>query len=846
MTQIKKLKNQGVQIYPQTHTKAVIDDNGYTAESRLQAMQDEINQAQLEIGAVQSDLTPTENSSNWVTSGGVYNALADLSEEVFDSLHTQETVDISSLTLKNFYVNSSNVWESSTTYCGKFLPVNEGDVYTLTSPSASVSVVISIVKSMSQTADSAPDFSASFPARIVSAVSYTVTIPSDAHYIWIRTKNAGTDITPTIVRKSEKFALLTDVNNLTENVEALTYPCRIPIDYLAGTSTLQFWIGLSGNWNITSNQYPYYCRITTVKPNTRYRITAKSTRGVNYALLPNNSPVANQQATNWNGGKPKIISVNGYEEVNTEGYEYLYLRWDATNYDYPKTVEECVGVQEALDSLSETVLRKKLDMEFGFIATSGSYLGYNSPMSNENYDWNYWRNTGMVMVKSGSDYTIDTDVAATYIRFYWYDEDRLYIDNTLVSSPSQGTDGLYHATASAHGKFMRVVIYYNSQYSPEVYVNGVLDANCWHACLGSYIPYGSVMNFVTDTYYQTLNSDIAETATVQDTGYKLINRGLLKLPTNYDPDGEPSRLVIYCHGADGFQNWSNNTTSFDVDHIDPTIWINSGYAVMDMDDLTRTEYLQGQDVPTLLTQNCYMRGYEHVLKNYNIRNDGVILCGRSLGGQRVMMLLNSQLPILCCCLIAPSCGFSRYWNMQDRRRITTVYNNFPTTIDVNGVETDINWGSTAEISDIEWAAMQKYYRLVLNTHGILKLLCIPKSDFFATHTIDGVEVSLRSNPETWDRIVFTNWVGKTKIPIKVWYARDDTTLTDPTRNQDLLYSIVNNGGGLCEYHIFATGGHYPERDGATVTYTNKYGETFQNASMVYAEMLQFIRRYEGG
>ncbi len=76
MTQIKKLKNsQRVQVYPQTHTKAVIDDNGYTAESRLQAMHDEINQAQLEVGAVPSDLTPTEGSANWVTSGGIHAAL---------------------------------------------------------------------------------------------------------------------------------------------------------------------------------------------------------------------------------------------------------------------------------------------------------------------------------------------------------------------------------------------------------------------------------------------------------------------------------------------------------------------------------------------------------------------------------------------------------------------------------------------------------------------------------------------------------------------------------------------------------------------------------------------------
>lgn len=76
MTQIRKITDkQGNDIYLRTHTKAVVDDNGYTAESRLQAMQDEINQAQLAVGAVPSDLTPTEGSTNWVTSGGVYTTL---------------------------------------------------------------------------------------------------------------------------------------------------------------------------------------------------------------------------------------------------------------------------------------------------------------------------------------------------------------------------------------------------------------------------------------------------------------------------------------------------------------------------------------------------------------------------------------------------------------------------------------------------------------------------------------------------------------------------------------------------------------------------------------------------
>lgn len=73
MTSKRKITDKnGVQVFPITHTKAVLDDNGNSVEERLQENLDLINQKQLEIGAVPSDVTPTAGSTNWVTSGGVY------------------------------------------------------------------------------------------------------------------------------------------------------------------------------------------------------------------------------------------------------------------------------------------------------------------------------------------------------------------------------------------------------------------------------------------------------------------------------------------------------------------------------------------------------------------------------------------------------------------------------------------------------------------------------------------------------------------------------------------------------------------------------------------------------
>jgi hypothetical protein len=73
MTAKRKITDKnGVQVFPITHTKAVLDDNGNSVEQRLQEQMDLINQKQLEVGAVPSDITPTKDSTNWVTSGGVF------------------------------------------------------------------------------------------------------------------------------------------------------------------------------------------------------------------------------------------------------------------------------------------------------------------------------------------------------------------------------------------------------------------------------------------------------------------------------------------------------------------------------------------------------------------------------------------------------------------------------------------------------------------------------------------------------------------------------------------------------------------------------------------------------
>ena len=115
MATIKKIADvQGNQVFPQTHTKAVIDNDGNSVETILGKHLEVIQQAQLEVGAVPSDLTPTRNSSNWVTSGGVFPLVNIEGTNVFDI--EDETVSLSGTSVES-YMSIEKITDGFTVEC---------------------------------------------------------------------------------------------------------------------------------------------------------------------------------------------------------------------------------------------------------------------------------------------------------------------------------------------------------------------------------------------------------------------------------------------------------------------------------------------------------------------------------------------------------------------------------------------------------------------------------------------------------------------------------------------------------------------------------------------------------
>lgn len=301
MTAIKKLiDGNGNQYFPQTHTNAVVDDNGYSVESRMQAVQDVVNQAQMAIGTVPNDLAPTENSTNWVTSGGVYNSLTKINERTM----VQKEI---TLTLKNGWA-ASTTWTKNNYY-------NKHAVI----PVSSIGDGISI--KAHTTNGGRYGFLSSYPSTIENgdtvvwcsgtgrnniAAGETVTVmktdfPEDCQYVYIGIANQAS-------------ASATDNNYLPQAVYSISY-CKTDIldikseiatieekitlldtstNVIDGKTAEKGWPGTNG-WVSNSNNWKGY--FITVRAGEMYRITANASNTTKIAMLRNSSH-ANGAAVN--------------------------------------------------------------------------------------------------------------------------------------------------------------------------------------------------------------------------------------------------------------------------------------------------------------------------------------------------------------------------------------------------------------------------------------------------------------------------------------------------------------------------------------------------------------------
>ena len=108
---------------------------------------------------------------------------------------------------------------------------------------------------------------------------------------------------------------------------------------------------------------------------------------------------------------------------------------------------------------------------------------------------------------------------------------------------------------------------------------------------------------------------------------------VLRLPASYRPDGEPTRLVLACHGASGYiqastSTWYNSNWRSFMDTL-----LEAGYAVFDSNVLpTSTGTSQmGYAVGSPLYVNVLRKAYDYIQENYNVHRQ-IFAHGTSMGG----------------------------------------------------------------------------------------------------------------------------------------------------------------------------------------------------------------------
>ena len=106
---------------------------------------------------------------------------------------------------------------------------------------------------------------------------------------------------------------------------------------------------------------------------------------------------------------------------------------------------------------------------------------------------------------------------------------------------------------------------------------------------------------------------------------------VLRLPDNYDINGDPVRLVLACHGATGYIDSSNNVwyNSNWTDFMD--FLLSKGYAVFDSNIFPSSEENRGVADGSPLYVNVLKKAYDYIVKNYNVKKE-IFAHGSSMGG----------------------------------------------------------------------------------------------------------------------------------------------------------------------------------------------------------------------
>lgn len=333
-------------------------------------------------------------------------------------------------------------------------------------------------------------------------------------------------------------------------------------------------------------------------------------------------------------------------------------------------------------------------------------------------------------------------------------------------------------------------------------------------------PDTGIVHFAVSVNVYQSDTD-GKTTAVQDGATMLEDNAVLFLPENYSESGNPIRLVISCHGAGTTISPSTTSLSNPVPNL-----IKLGYAVLDCNG--RPEGHTGSaglhfGAPFAL--QSYIKAYQYVVSNYNIKRD-VFVIGTSMGGLTSNMIVQSGcVPVLA---QGSFCGvvdhfkqaYCNPWSSGQRKQIAEFF-------DFKGAAPA--WTATGAPTQAEIDYYKANIDRVIGYSPMLK--------YTYNWSIDMLD-NIGDAAEESD---YNKLVKYHPVPLKIWHNADDTTVVP--RYSKYYADAIRRAGGLAYYREFPSGAHNAWDNGATGTLKDVNGANMTVKASTY-ELYQWFKRFE--
>lgn len=334
------------------------------------------------------------------------------------------------------------------------------------------------------------------------------------------------------------------------------------------------------------------------------------------------------------------------------------------------------------------------------------------------------------------------------------------------------------------------------------------------------------------------------------------DHGVLCLPGSYEPQGEPTRLICFCHGH--AVRYASGATRFNSDDIKPEYWLSEGYAIFDMDGAITGTFSGNHDYEPAAV-NSYDTAYQWIVAHFNIRTDGVFSAGRSMGGgMQFVLAKRSIMPIIASAPIVPYTNPLGYpaAPMKDTQR-KELLKSYGFT-DAELAEGGAVWTGTTSKEFHQLTDAQK--NVIISNQWKFVQYC-PSWMFSRPVTTE--------EADNWSK----TWTGRNDADMDNYFnsVKDKLNVSlfnnipfilftcegDPIvwyKEVNTMHKLLVYAGSLAYIHVYpasvtplpdATGDHRFEINTENlVTYTNSKGIVLNNVPKVYIEILAFWRRFE--